>query len=71
MGEYAPNILLTIPEEDCPPLHLGPGPVTRIVVLGPVLGAVPFTPPGLFAVWLKRKGDSMKLTISTILQGTS
>ena len=67
VGEYAPNILLTIPEEDCPPLHLGPGPVTRIVVPGPVLGAVPFAPPGLFAVWLKRKGDSMKLTISTIL----
>ena len=64
-------ILLTIPEKDCPPLQLGPGPVTRIAVLRPVLRAVPFTPPGLFAVWLKRKGGSMKLMISTILWGTS
>ena len=61
------NILLTIPEKDCPPLHLGPGPVTRIAVPGPVLGAVPFTLPSLFAIWLKRKCDSMKLTIRTIL----
>ena len=65
------NILQTIPDKDCPPLHLGSGPVTRITVPRPVLRAVPFTPPGLFAVWLKRKGDSMKLTISTILQGNS
>ena len=64
-------ILLTIAEKDTPPLHLGSGPVTRIAVLRPVLRAVPFTPPGLFAVWLKRKGGSMKLTISTILCGTS
>ena len=48
-------ILLTIPEKDCPPLHLGHGPVTRVVVPGPVLGAVPFTPPGLFAVWVKKR----------------
>ena len=63
-------ILLTIPEKDCLTLHLGPGPVTRIVVSGPVRGAVPFAPPGLFAVWLKREGDSMKLKTGTILRGT-
>ena len=65
-----PNILLRIPEEDCPPLHLGRGPVTRIVVTGPFLGSVFFAPPSLFAVWLKGEGDSMKLMISTILGGT-
>ena len=64
-------IPLTIPEKDCPPLHLGSGPVTWIAVLIPVLRPVPFAPPGDFAVWLKRKSGSMKLTISTILQGTS
>ena len=51
-------ILLTILEKDCPPLHLGPGPVTRIVVPGPVLGSVFFTPPGPFCC-LKGEGDSM------------
>ena len=33
-------ILLTIPDKDCPPLHLGSGPVTGTVVPGPVLRAV-------------------------------
>ena len=64
-------ILQTIPDKDCPPLLLGSRPFTRITVPRPVLRAVPVTPPGLFALWLKRKGSSIKLTISTILQGTS
>ena len=48
-------ILLTIPDKDCPPLHLGSGPVPRITIPRPVLRAVPIAPPGLFAVGLKRK----------------
>ena len=60
-------ILLTIHDMDCPPLHLGSGPVTRVTVPRPVLRAVPVTPPGLCALWLKRKGSSIKLNISTIL----
>ena len=33
-------ILLTIPDKDCPPLHLGSGPVTGTAVPGPVSGTV-------------------------------
>ena len=62
-------ILLTIPDKDCPLLHLCSGPVPRITGPRPVIKAVPIAPPGLFALWLKRKGSSIKLTISTILLG--
>ena len=47
------NILLTIPDKDCPPLHLGSGPVTGTVVPGPVPRAVLWAPTLLFG--LKRK----------------
>ena len=48
-------ILLTIPDQDCPPLHLGMGLVIWIIVLGPVPGAVPAVPPGVFGLLVKRK----------------
>ena len=47
------NILLTIPDKDCLPLHLGSGPVTGTVVAGHVLRAVLKAPLLLFG--LKRK----------------